>query len=557
MTEPACCLELVKSVLNKQLFSNSFIKSIRINSAHQVAQLCNSNRRTILTKTPVKDLLRDANVVTNVPFIASVQPVSEVDYKRHKYHRRYKYQLVGNVSAMDEPYVRASPLKELKEHVEKKSSNTFNAYLKGYMKYRDRSQLRYLKKGQRFPVTTMNEIIVPNMPIYTLIVDIDAKDLVNVFYPRTDNEEKFEQTTQPQLDSWLVRERIHRALKDVMTEYLTLFPLHEDNSIECALFESIPESLKIQPSKVGLHAVYKFSHLVFLNSEVAASFLRGFDFFLFRKEKSVGGTIDFGVYPSNLSPHQLRLTLNSKNSIVPVGEYYVGGDSDPLIMSRPLLPLCESMSKTYIKPSCSLVHLEHRLLAENREDIVVLTDVGDVTDLATKFSPLDAEFNLLKKRSGTHRRSRKRRSNKDLNLEAFAEAAKSNNALRILPEVDDDAIESVPIETTASDYSDFFQSIFRMELVPAIINHGGGGVENDLLTKMYAVIRQSAVRYCFPRIPWCVRRQHVNPYGNLCRYFINIIDGGRNFTMDCMCFSDRCGYTKNVYAGKLPQESDF
>ncbi|GFR99267.1 hypothetical protein ElyMa_004523700 [Elysia marginata] len=232
------------------------------------------------------------------------------------------------------------------------------------------------------------------MPIFTLSVDVDDKELIDAFYGNSE-------------DAWGVRESLHKSMVEIMKEYLATFSgIPKENTFRCSAFESVPDNSNHK--KVGLRFLYSFTHLAFSNTRVVAKFLRGFEYFVFKREKTFGCSIDSGVYPTN-SCHQLRITYSASALYVPEGELLTDSFEDPLEMSRPLLPWWTDRSLSLMNPSHSLVHKKHPYFCDDAA--VVMTQLGDIQDLVTKYSPTDAEFNLLRRRSGrrANRLCRKRK----------------------------------------------------------------------------------------------------------------------------------------------------
>ena len=517
-SDPVKADVLCKKIIPNNLFPNSLCKEIRVTGANTLSKLCNSSMMRLMTKTPVKDILRANGVRTNVPFLGVVKPITERAHFVGSFPRKYGYSLLEDPEALDAPFTANAPYKEISDHLKNPSTSTFNGYVAKYVASHSRAKRRKMGPSRFLPRYALNEFINPDMPVYTLSLDVDDKELVHTFY------------NNPAEDGWKVRARLYQSMLKIMTDYLKLFPgIPAENELRLSAFESIPDNA--DHKKVGLRFLYTFSHLIFLNAAVTKRFVKGFEYFVFKHEKSVGCSIECAVYPTT-NCHQLRLTHNASNLYIPETEYVMNTADDPLEMSRPLLPWCTQRSLSVLSPSHSLVHMKHKYL--NASSAVVMTRLGAIQELVTKYSPKDAEFNLLRKRSNRRARRlcRKRKT---------AEEEEEED------EVSED--ESAPV--AVMDYSRFFNNILHSRLFPAAMNYGGGGLPPQ--PGIHTVYRKSSSRYAIdPLVIWCPVKRQVNPYGNQCRYFITVMATENMFSLDAYCYGTSCGLTKGVYVGNLP-----
>ncbi len=520
-SDPVKADVLCKKVIPLDLFPNSLSKEIRVTGVNTLSKLCNSSMMRCMTKTPVKDILRANGVRTNVPFLGAVKPITERAHYEGSFPRKYSYCLLEDPAALDAPFKKNAPYKEISEHLKNPSTSTFNRYVSKYVASHSRAKKRKLGPSCILPRYALNEFINPDMPVYTLSLDIDDKELVHTFY------------NNPSEDGWKVRNRLYWSMLQIMKDYLKLFPgLPNENKIRLSAFESIPDNANHK--KVGLRFLYTFSHLIFLNAAVVRRFVKGFEYFVFKHEKSVGCSIDCAVYPTTTC-HQLRLTHNASNLYITEDECLTNTFDDPLVMSRPLLPWCIQRSLSALAPSHSLVHMKHKYL--DASSAVVMTKLGAIQELVTKYSPKDAEFNLLRQRSN-------RRAKRLGRMRTAAEVVEEEGE-----EEDED-----PAPTSIKDYSGFFNNILHTRLFPAAINYGGGGILPQ--PGMHTVYRKSASRYAIdPLVIWCPAKKHVNPYGNQCRYFITVMPTENMFSLDAYCYGTSCGLTKGVDVGGLPTAS--
>ena len=522
-TDPVKAAVLCKKIIPTNIFPNSLSKEIRVMGANTLSKLCNSSMMRLMTKTPVKDILRANGVRTNVPFLGVVKPITERAHFEGSFPRRFGYSLLEDPEALDAPFTANAPYKEISEHLKNPSTMTFNGYVAKYVTSHSRAKRRKMGAARFLPRYALNEFINPDMPVYTLSLDVDDKELVHTFY------------NNPAEDGWKVRARLYQSMLRIMTDYLKLFPgIPAENELRLSAFESIPDNANHK--KVGLRFLYTFSHLIFLNTAVTKRFVKGFEYFVFKHEKSVGCSIDYAVYPTT-NCHQLRLTHNASNLYIPETECVMNTADDPFEMSRPLLPWCTQRSLSALSPSHSLVHMKHKYLKVS--SAVVMTRLGDIQELVTKYSPKDAEFNLLRKRSN-------RRARRMCRKRKIEEKEEEDN--------EEEEPEDEPATAAVKDYSGFFNNILHTSLFPAAMNYGGGGVPPQ--PGRHTVYRKSSSRYAIdPLVIWCPSRRHKNPYGNQCRYFITVMPTENMFSLDAYCYGTSCGLTKGVYAGNLPPSS--
>ena len=154
----------------------------------------------------------------------------------------------------------------------------------------------------------INGLVLPKKPVFVLSLDVDDKELVNVFYSNEGS------------DTWDVRENTLLLMKTIMKDFLHIIdPTLGDvdgsnnNKVVCYGYESIPDGMH-DMRKVGLRFVYKFSRLLFKNSEVVRNCIHAFKYFVFRKAPSIGIAIDEEIYNANTC-HLLRLPMMGKGML--------------------------------------------------------------------------------------------------------------------------------------------------------------------------------------------------------------------------------------------------
>lgn len=512
-TEEESIGNIYKKIVHSDLFPHSFSKKIKGTNIFSTVQLCNSNNACLMTGQPVKDILQKKGIMVNIPILCSIEP-EEMTVHKKLYQPIYRFCILKDPVGLDMPYLKNAPNLEIQLHVQNPSMQTFSKYAEKYIKTALVSKTK--KEKTIIPRRALNEIIAPNFPIYTLSIDIDDPELVNAFYNNTEQ------------NTWNVRSRLIRSMTDLMNTYLSLFHSHlpKQNKTTCCGFESIPDNNVHK--KVGLRLLFRFSHLIFKNSKVVQNFIKGYIYFVSKQEKSVGSSIDTAIYGSKC--HQLRLTHMAKKLYVPKDQLYKKTKMSVLHMSRPLLPLFIQKDASMLCPSFSLVHKEHRGFCRD-DGAVVLTEIGNIDELVSKYSPQDAEFNLLRQRS--LKREKKRGS--------FQEDSMIYSSPDIMSGIDDKYL--------AKDYSSYFNSILHSILLPTIYGFGGGVVLKDFLY----FSRRSPTQYIlYPSIPWCVKRGHQRPYQNKCRYTINILSATHEFVLNSYCFGCNCGSSIEIYKDVLP-----
>ncbi|GFR99271.1 hypothetical protein ElyMa_004523800 [Elysia marginata] len=76
-TDNITCSAMCSKIVPRDLFPNSMAKAIRVSGVGSLSKLCNASMFLCLTKTPVKTILAENGVRTNVPFMGVVKPVTE------------------------------------------------------------------------------------------------------------------------------------------------------------------------------------------------------------------------------------------------------------------------------------------------------------------------------------------------------------------------------------------------------------------------------------------------------------------------------------------------
>lgn len=302
ITPAAYCGQISKQILKTDLFPNSISKCIKGTSVHHISNLCNSDKRTIMSKKSVKDLLRTKHdVPTNTAFVGT------------QTSRGFMFSRLLSPAAMDKTFITTPLINAIKSHVTHPSMVSYN---------------RYSKELSVAPHLTINELINPKMTVFTVSLDLDSKELVKMFY-RTS-------------EAWKEREKVMKIMRETMEK---MTPLKE---FICCMYESRPDSA--DTDKVGLRVVYKFKRLVFKNTDVLRRFIRAFKFFLTRRDPVLGNAIDDGMYTSG-GGKMLRLPCMWKIK-----------NGKP---SRQLIGVMDKKSMSFL-PSYGLVHHKHTYLAENK-----------------------------------------------------------------------------------------------------------------------------------------------------------------------------------------------
>lgn len=473
LTETQSCGRLSKDVLRRDLFPNSMSKCIKGTSVYSISNLCNSDKRTLMNGDKVKEILREKHgVPTDTAFMA-------VPSGGGQNITGFQYCRLINPVKLDCDYHHLPALKEVKHHVKNPSMATYNRYSKAF------------RTG--CPKLLLNEVINPKMTVFLVSLDVDDKEMVKSFYSSETN------------NAWAVREKTIKIMEAVMAELVSIIDPSgyimgsSGDSIggfSCNAYESKPDTPDI--TKVGLRFVFKFRKMIFKDSSVVSNFIRAFKFFVFRRASSIGCAIDEAIYGSQ-NGHCLRLPMMGKAHL-----------QDRLI-SRQLLPLFTACTSAYL-PSSGLVHAVHSSLRKGSAK--VLTHIGDISDLVKKYSPRDAEFNLLRKK----------------NQKKVWYGDKGEGG-------------------SHRSYTEFFKSILHDVLLPAVWACGGGDPDDH-----FEEVKRQAGKYheeytLVPSIRWCTIRHHTDTNGNPCRYFIQITPDD-SFSLCMYCFG--CGVDRNVYVGKLP-----
>ena len=484
-TPPQSCGDFSKEILKKNLFPNSMFKCIRGTSVHTIAALCNSDSKMLMSGDKVKDALRNKYGITTDVAVMAVSAGKQ----------GYRYCKLNKPDALNSGYWSNKPLlKAILAHTSKPSMDSYNKYI------------NEVRRG--CPKLMLNELIVPKKAVFVLSLDVDDKELVNVFYSK-------ESTA-----TWAVRAETVRLMTTLMEDFLNIIdPLdggENGHNVSCSGYESIPDSMN-DMRKVGLRLVYKFPRLLFKDTEVVNNFIRAFKYFVFRKAPSIGNSIDEAIYQPNTC-HLLRLPMMGKAALANGA------------MSRQLMPIITTRNKSFL-PTTALVHAKHSSLDE--ANARVITEIGNINSLVEIYSPRDAEFNLLKKRG------RRRRIKIPWWMSSDATEGGSRE------EDDDHAASTQPIVN----HSQYFLSILDSIIMPAIQRRGGGDRTARLQTVKINLSNQYTSYTLAPMIRWCVHRQHVLVSGNPCRYFITIGQNG-TFRVNMSCFG--CGVHSDIYTGTLP-----
>lgn len=347
VTQPSSCGQISKDILKKDLFPESISRRIKGTSVHQISQLCNSDRRTIMSGELVKDLLRDKHdIPTDTAFVGIQTP------------HGFSFSRLLNPAQTDKEFTTVSTVTTIKSHVSNPSMVSYN---------------RYSRELKVAPQLTMNELINPRMTVFTLSLDIDSKELVKQFYSSTNK------------DTWSEREAILKVMRETMRDFTKVTQRgREEEEFVCCMYESRPDSANTD--KVGLRVVYKFKRLVFKNTDVLRRFIRAFKFFLSRRAPVLGYAIDDAMYASGRGGKMLRLPCMWKIK-----------NGKP---TRQLIGVMDKMSRSFV-PSYGLVHHKHTYLAKEGP-VKVMTDIGDIESLIK--TPQDAEFNLLKAKNSRKRK---------------------------------------------------------------------------------------------------------------------------------------------------------
>lgn len=483
MTPIMSCGQLTKNVMNgKDMFPNSICNIIKGTNVYSLSGLCNSNRKLLMSGERVQDLLRTVHsITTNVPILAS--PIAK--------EQGYRYCTLLSPSKLDDTYTDVTALTAVTRHTQDPSMVSYNTYSRAF-------------RG-RCPSLTLNEVINPRMTVFSLAIDVDDRDLINTFYSTSVS------------DTWPHRAEVVRVMKEAMTDFVsTIDPSGvilggsdaTRGAFSCYSYESRPDNAK--HTKVGLRFIYKFCRLAFKDTTVVRDLLKAFRFFVCRKAKSIGCSIDEAIYSSEQG-HLLRLPMMGK---------HINGDKS---LSRQLIPLFVEATNAF-KPSAGLVHMEHPTF--DRETARVLTSIGDISDLVTKYSPKDAEFFLLNKKGGMQRNRWWKKQT---------------------PADDDDT-------SLKCNYTTFFNGLLDNVLMPAVWARGaGGGLPQDTFQEVRRRIGKTGDEYAIiPAIKWCTLREHVNPHGNPCRYFLNVRKDD-TFSMSMFCYG--CGVDSAIYVGDLPKHA--
>lgn len=344
VTTPMSCGKLAKSVINDTVLEESPSRVIKGCNAFTIATLCNANNKMILSGEPVKNILANRyGISVDRAFVST--PVRNY----------YEYGVLEDPAEMDEPYSNPTPLKAVLKHVQNPSMASFNRYVKAF--------------HTNTPKTTFNEIICPRYPIFALVIDVDAKDLVSSFYNNT------------VADTWPVRDRLVQDMTNLMPEFLQFF--NHDMTGEtplCYAYESWPSTSN--HVKVGLRLVYRFKRLVFKHKGVVQRFLAAFANFVYRRIKSVGCSIDSKIYAGTDVCHSIRLPMNYKKD-----------------NQRRLVPLHVRTSREFL-PSTGLVHARHPHM-DSDNHVRVMSEIGDVTELISQHSRSALQYKLMIKSKQT------------------------------------------------------------------------------------------------------------------------------------------------------------
>ena len=294
-------------------------------------------------------------------------------------------------------------------------------------------------------------------------------------------------------DGWGERKTVVATLEAVMTEMLLMVGRKNEEFV-CCTYESQPDSPAV--SKVGLRVIFKFKRLIFKNTKVLARFVAAYKFFLTRRSPALGYSIDDAMYTGTGKMLRLPAMYKIRNK-QPIRQFVA-------LMFRP--------TKAFA-PSYGLVHAKHTFLAES--GVEVMTDVGCIQSLIK--TPQNAEYDRLTKRceqppSFTERKRR-----------------------------------------VGGGYTDFFTSILKSTLMPAIHAAGGGGYPEDTLTGVTRQVGsfEGTESYTLtPAIRWCVNRAHINPSTNPCRYYI-VVNTNGTYSLGMMCFG--CGFYGKIFIGDISE----
>jgi hypothetical protein len=464
ITEAKTCGQVTKDVFaaGPDTFPSSMAKTFRGTSVLHISHLCNSDRKMIMSGEPVKDLLKSAGVPVNAAFVGV-----QMD-------RGFQFARLMNTAELDSGYTTPPVFRAISTHSRKEvglKMNTYNAYS------------RELRSG--VPKLTLNELINPRMTVFTLSLDLDAKDLVRQFYG-------------PDIkDGWAERTAVTNVLKEVMGELLSVIGKRGEEFV-CCTYESRPDSPEVV--KVGLRAIFKYRRLIFKNTDVLARFVGAYKFMLTRKAPALGYAVDDTMYTGNGRMLRLPAMWKVKNR-----QY-----------SRQLVGIMYKPSKAFT-PSYGLVHAKHTYL---EGPVEVMTDIGCIQSLIK--TPQSAEYALLKKR--------KRGGGGGGGYESGTKRRKMGG------------------------YTEFFSGILDTVLMPAVHRTGGGCSEDRLVGVTRRITAGDREEYTLtPTIRWCVNRAHLNPNGNPCRYFVNVMEDGF-YTLGMMCWG--CGFTRGIVTGNVPEESN-
>ena len=494
------CGNVCKELLKEDLFPHSISKCIRGNTINMIAKLCNSNMSHLVCDEKIKDTVRHRhNIPTDTAFVAA-------PFKRHGY-------LCGkiiNKSLLDEGYTNISSLKKIKLHNKNPSIPTYNDYSRS---------LR-----EKSTKLCLNEIIVPRMPLYTLSIDVDDKELGDKFY-----------MTEPK-KSWLARIKVIELCEKIMMKYLKWVRAYEED-FTCQLYESRPDSLE-ECSRVGLRVIYQFKRLAFKDSDVVKFFLKGFKYMMKRYCSSLGYGIDEAIYGTP-NGHHLRLPMQ--------GKQYIEGVNPKL--SRQLVPLFTRPNASF-KPSFGLVHALHNKL--EKENLLVMSKIGDITSLEKKYSPRNAEFDILinkrKKRKTAVDSKTKLWLSKDSDDNDVSLSSSPSNQSPTSPHSQIDEFT----QTRQKFVFDYLHSIMNDEILNQIMSQGGGYLNCEFTGLKRSLGKSSqGDEYCLiPNILWCTRRKHMVVERNPCRYYVKIYPEEKLYRVSTICFG--CGPHKNVCEGHLP-----
>lgn len=342
LTPNKSCGQISLDIMKGDPFPNSLCKQIKGTTVAAVSYLCNSDRTLLMTGEKVKSILHSRlKMPINTPFFGV--PIG----------RGFQFCRLINPQKLRQKFTHNNTLRLVKRHIMKPSMDSYNAYSRSF--------------DTNCPKIALNEIINLHMPVYSVCIDVDSKELVRSFY-----------NTEVS-DSWPVRARIIKGMEDAMTEFLSIVDQTGqlgDNRREFVMYayESKPERVDIV--KVGLRFIYKFKHLVFKNTEVLYNFLVAFKFFLSKKIPAVAFYMDMKMLKP--SAGMLRTAMSRKL----INNTYC----------RQLMPLFVSQSFSFVVAQ-TLFHTRHGYLA--KDDVMVLDNIGNITNLIK--SARAEEFTLQKK----------------------------------------------------------------------------------------------------------------------------------------------------------------